>query len=76
MGIQVVAKADSRMHRSRDAVRKLFYTTDEVAEALGFSESHVRALLAEGVIPSVKVGPKSRRVRVADLERWAAEQSA
>lgn len=45
---------------------RMAYTAREVAQLLALSQSQVWNLLADGTIPSFKIG-KSRRVRHEDL---------
>jgi excisionase family DNA binding protein len=45
---------------------KLLYTPVEAAQALGIGRSTLYELLADGTIPSVRIGT-SRRIRHADL---------
>ncbi|MGO9179165.1 MAG: excisionase family DNA-binding protein [Candidatus Limnocylindrales bacterium] len=47
---------------------------EEAAEALGCSRSHLAQLIAEGSIPSVRLG-RARRVPVAALRLWIAAQA-
>ena len=42
---------------------------------LGKTMMYARVLQPRGPVPVIKIGSASR-VRVADLERWAAEQAA
>ena len=48
------------------AVCKLLYTPVEAARALGIGRSTIYLLLADGTIPSVRIGA-SRRIRARDL---------
>jgi excisionase family DNA binding protein len=50
---------------------KATLTPREVAGATGFGVSHTYRMLAEGIIPSIKVGNRFFTPRVA-LERWLA----
>jgi excisionase family DNA binding protein len=42
----------------------------EVCERLNHGRTRVYQLLASGQLPSVVVGPRARRVRESDLERF------
>lgn len=42
-------------------------TTADVADELRISERKARQLIADGVIKSVRIGPRIRRVRASDL---------
>jgi excisionase family DNA binding protein len=44
----------------------------EVCERLNHGRTRVYQLLASGRLPSVVVGPRARRVRESDLERFIA----
>jgi excisionase family DNA binding protein len=48
---------------------------EEAAEALGCSRSHLAQLIADGSIPSMKLG-RARRVPVTALRLWIAAQAA
>lgn len=48
---------------------RLAYAPAEVATAVGLSRSKVMALVADGIIPSVKID-RSRRVLHDDLVAW------
>jgi excisionase family DNA binding protein len=52
-------------------VDKLLYTPVEAAHALGISRSAIYVLMANGDIPSVRIGA-SRRVPVEALRRYVA----
>ena len=54
-------------------MEKIFAKPEEAADALGIGRSKTYALIASGVIPSVRIG-KSIRVPVAALRRWAEMQ--
>lgn len=50
---------------------RLAYSPAEAAEILGVSRAHVHALIAQGILPSLKLG-RSRRIRAEALaERLA-----
>ncbi len=51
-----------------------FLTVHELAIAIGLSEGRVYALIAEGEIPTLRVG---RRIRVprAAFDRWLEQQA-
>ncbi|MFH8346920.1 helix-turn-helix domain-containing protein [Streptomyces sp. NPDC018045] len=59
------------MNSAPTPVIPLLYAPEQAAKALGFGRSTIYALMAEGELPYVKRG-RSRRIRVADLERYAA----
>jgi excisionase family DNA binding protein len=47
-------------------------TIPEVCERLRHGRTRVYELIREGRLPSVVVGPQSRRVRESDLDRFIA----
>jgi excisionase family DNA binding protein len=47
-------------------------TIPEVAEALRHGRTRVYQLIGEGRLPSVTVGPRARRIRESDLDRFIA----
>ena len=47
-------------------------TVPEVAEVLRHGRTRVYQLIGEGRLPSVAVGPRARRVRESDLDRFIA----
>lgn len=53
----------------------LLLRMEEVAQALNIGRSHAYALVLAGTIPSIRLG-RSRRVPLAALERWIADQAA
>lgn len=54
---------------------KLLLRPDQAAEVLGIGRSKVYALLADGTLPSVRVG-KSVRVPAAELQSWVREHAS
>jgi len=56
-------------------VKKLLLRVEEAAEAIACSRSKTYQLLADGSLPSVRVG-RSIRVPVAALESWINERAA
>lgn len=54
-------------------MEKLFAKPAEAANALGIGRSKTYALIALGVLPSVRIG-KSVRVPIAALREWAEKQ--
>ncbi len=54
-------------------MEKLFAKPAEAADALGIGRSKTYALIASGVLPSVRIG-KSIRVPIAALRQWAETQ--
>ena len=50
-------------------MEKLLLRPTEVAEVLGLGRSMVYALLAEGILPGIRVG-KSIRIPAEALRRW------
>ena len=54
---------------------KLLLRPEEGAEACGISRSKFYQLIAEGAIPSIKIG-KSRRVPVQALKAWIDQMAA
>jgi excisionase family DNA binding protein len=53
-------------------VEKLLLKPSEVGQALGIGRSLVYGLIAQGVIPSVRLG-RSIRVPKASLEKWIVD---
>jgi excisionase family DNA binding protein len=53
-------------------MEKLLFKPLEAAEALGIGPTRLRAMLASGEIPSVRIGPgrQSTRITRAALEQW------
>jgi len=58
-----------------EAVGKLLYTPTEAARALGMSRSTLYVLMANGKVPSARIGA-SRRVPVKGLRRYVTALSA
>ena len=58
----------------RPALR-LLLKPNEAADALGLSENGLMNLVAAGDIPVVRVGTRSVRFSIKDLEHWIAERS-
>lgn len=56
-------------------MEKILLKPTEAAESLGISRAKTYELIASGEIPSVKIGA-SRRVPVAALQAWIAQQLA
>lgn len=50
------------------------YTTQDVAELLGFSTEHVRRLIRMGRLPATKVGHRSLRISRKDVEQYLADR--
>jgi excisionase family DNA binding protein len=59
--------------RSLPGNGKLLLTAEETADTLGISRARIFQLLASGHIKSIKIG-RSRRIPVAELERWVSEE--
>jgi excisionase family DNA binding protein len=57
-----------------DIVDKLLYTPREAAHALGVSRSTIYVLMADGGLPSVRIG-SSRRIPVDALHGYIARLS-
>jgi len=55
-------------------MEKLFAKPSEAADALGLGRSKTYQLIADGTLPSVRIG-KSIRVPIEALRRWAADQA-
>ena len=53
---------------------KLLLSVREAAQALAVSERTLWQMTKDGVIVSIKVGTRSVRYPVAELERWIEEQ--
>lgn len=51
---------------------RLTYTFPEAADLLGIGVTKLYGLVADGDIPAVTVGRRSRRIRAIDLERYVA----
>ncbi len=66
--------------RGRDIERReterLLYRPRECAEAIGASVSQTYALIAKGVLPSIRLGDGSIRVPVSALRAWIDQQLA
>ena len=45
-------------------------TIEKVAEILHISKQKVNTLIKSGNIPVIMIGPRSRRIAVADLEKY------
>jgi excisionase family DNA binding protein len=56
------------------AVDKLLYTPVEAAHALGVGRSTIYVLVANGDVPSVRIG-SSRRIPTEDLRRYIVSLS-
>ncbi|SCX48990.1 hypothetical protein SAMN03159343_2081 [Klenkia marina] len=69
------------MPRAKKSAPTTFLTVADLAERWMLAENTVRATLATGEIPVVRVGPhpdprrRAIRVRLADVERHEAERS-
>lgn len=46
----------------------------EAAELLGLGRSRIYSMLAEGIIPSVRIGERSIRIPVDALRQWVEGQ--
>jgi excisionase family DNA binding protein len=46
----------------------------EVAQYLGIGRSQAYDLVKRGVIPSVRIGSRTLRVSLDELEKWVAEK--
>ncbi len=55
---------------------RLLLTVEEAAFRCSVSRSTMYSLVGAGLIQSIVVGVRSRRVVAADLERWIAEQTS
>ena len=55
--------------------RRLAYSAAEVAEYLGVTDTHIRNLMRDGTIPSLKLGAR-RLIRADVLDRLLAELEA
>lgn len=49
---------------------RLTYSVAEAAELLGVSTQHVYALIREGVLQTVELGPKRKRISVKWLHEY------
>lgn len=61
--------ASTAVQTESSTMEPLLLTPAQAASALGIGRSSLYELLAEGAIPSVKIG-SSRRVRTADLRAY------
>jgi len=52
---------------------KVFYTTDDIADMLGFHAETVREWMREGIIPAIKIRGRYR-IRREDFERFLEEK--
>ena len=52
----------------------LLYRPEEAAAKLGISRAKCYELIAEGVLPHMRVG-RSLRIPAADLRRWIEQQT-
>ena len=58
-------------HRHRDSEREPFVKVDAVAEFLNLNPATVYRWAIKGKIPSHEFGPRTRRFRLSEVERWA-----
>jgi excisionase family DNA binding protein len=61
--------------RSLQGSGKMLLRPEETADTLGISRARIFQLLASGQIKSIKIG-RSRRIPVAELERWVTKELA
>ena len=54
---------------------RLLLTPEEAARAVGLSRARLYQLLADGSIPSMKVG-RARRIPVSELQGWIRREIA
>lgn len=47
-----------------------YLTSKEIAEILGISKAYVYKLLSSGIIPIVRIGKKSIRVKQEDFDKY------
>ena len=45
----------------------------QIADYLGYSEGRARRLLASGVVPAFRVGPRVWNARKSTIDRWIAD---
>jgi len=57
------------------AIERVFLTIPEVAELMGWSRVYAYHLAAEGLFPSVRLGPRRIRVPRVAFEQWVEEQN-
>lgn len=57
----------------QEAMKRLAYRVGEAADTLGISRSQAYRLIAEGRLPSIKVGG-SVRVPARALEKWIEKE--
>ena len=55
-----------------DPGRRMLLSVPEVAAELGCGRDTVYALLSSGLLPSVRVGARLRRIRRQDLQAYVA----
>jgi excisionase family DNA binding protein len=48
----------------------------EAARLLSVGRSQIYLLIAQGLVPAIRLGRRSVRVPVAELQRWITAQSA
>jgi excisionase family DNA binding protein len=61
-------------HQKEAATQRLLLRIPEVAEALGLGRTKVYELIADGVLPTIRVG-RAVRVSVTALQKWVEEQN-
>ncbi len=54
---------------------KLLYRPTELIDLLGCSRSKIYALISQGDLPHIKVGPRGIRVPVDGVRKWIARKS-
>ena len=54
--------------------QRLLLRPDAAAAAMGISRSKLYELMAVGIVPSIKIGARGRRIRPSAVERWLDEQ--
>lgn len=59
---------------ARKTVERLLLRPEEAGEVLGFSRSKTYQLLADGTLPTVKIG-RSTRIPVEALREWVRSQA-
>jgi excisionase family DNA binding protein len=54
-------------------MRQVMVTVEQAAQLLSISTPKCYELIAQGVIPSVRLGPRCTRISLSALEEWAHE---
>ena len=55
---------------------KLLLRVAEAEELLGLRRQQIYLLIARGVLPALRLGPRSIRIPLQGLQRWIEQQTA